>query len=128
MGSSLVPEAETQEGILDADQSKSIFKAMMGSMFPAAEVLDDDLAEEDPGVVFDTTQGGVDTEKPDETSGGETEALVEDSLEHQTANIDETKPVVIIYHTHATESYEPVSEGNFHTLDVHGTVREVATR
>ena len=125
MGSSLVPEAETQEGILDADQSKSIFKAMMGSMFPAAEVLDDDLAEEDPGIVFDTTQGGVDTEKPDETSGGETEAPVEDSLEHQTANIDETKPVVIIYHTHATESYEPVSEGNFHTLDVHGTVREV---
>ena len=36
---------------------------MMGSMFPAAEVLDDDLAEEDPGIVFDTTQGGVDTEE-----------------------------------------------------------------
>lgn len=34
-------------------------------------------------------------------------------------------PQVIIYHTHATESYLPVAEGNFHTLGENGTVREV---
>jgi len=34
-------------------------------------------------------------------------------------------PLVIIYHTHATESFQPVSEGNFHTLDEEGSVREV---
>lgn len=34
-------------------------------------------------------------------------------------------PQVIIYHTHATESYLPVEEGNFHSLGENGTVREV---
>lgn len=34
-------------------------------------------------------------------------------------------PQVIIYHTHATESYMPVEEGNFHSLNENGTVREV---
>ena len=32
---------------------------------------------------------------------------------------------VLIYHTHATESYQPVSEGNFHSVEEKGTVREV---
>lgn len=43
----------------------------------------------------------------------------------QTINIDNSKPVVIIYHTHATESYQPASEGNFHVLAEEATVREV---
>ncbi|MDO4553335.1 MAG: stage II sporulation protein P, partial [Bacillota bacterium] len=34
-------------------------------------------------------------------------------------------PRVLIYHTHATESYQPVSEGNFHSTGEAGTVREV---
>lgn len=34
---------------------------------------------------------------------------------------------VLIYHTHATESYQPVSEGNFHSSAEAGTVREVGT-
>lgn len=41
------------------------------------------------------------------------------------ANIDYSKPVVIIYHTHATESYQPAAEGNFHSLAEENTVREV---
>lgn len=42
--------------------------------------------------------------------------------------VDTTKgkaPVVLIYHTHASESYQPVTEGNFHSLGEAGTVREV---
>lgn len=35
------------------------------------------------------------------------------------------KPLVIIYHTHATESYQPYSDGNFHRIDKEGTVREL---
>lgn len=35
------------------------------------------------------------------------------------------KPQVLIYHTHATESYQPVSIGNFHSVEERGTVREV---
>lgn len=51
---------------------------------------------------------------------------------HKTANdsgiIDTASggdPVVLIYHTHATESYIPVSDGNFHSPEEAGTVREV---
>ncbi len=34
-------------------------------------------------------------------------------------------PLVLIYHTHATESYMPISSGNFHSPEEAGTVREV---
>ncbi len=34
-------------------------------------------------------------------------------------------PSVLIYHTHTTESYQPVSVGNFHSVDKEGTVRQV---
>lgn len=35
------------------------------------------------------------------------------------------KPLVLIYHTHATESYQPVNVGNFHSIPEEGTVRQV---
>ncbi|MBO5666295.1 MAG: stage II sporulation protein P [Firmicutes bacterium] len=34
-------------------------------------------------------------------------------------------PQVLIYHTHTTETYQPVTEGNFHSVNKPGTVREV---
>jgi len=34
-------------------------------------------------------------------------------------------PLVIIYHTHASESYMPYKESNYHRVDVKGTVRDV---
>lgn len=37
------------------------------------------------------------------------------------------EPLVLIYHTHATESYQPVSQGNFHSLEEAGTVREAGS-
>jgi stage II sporulation protein P len=37
------------------------------------------------------------------------------------------EPLVLIYHTHATESYQPFSDGNFHIIEEAGTVREVGT-
>lgn len=36
-------------------------------------------------------------------------------------------PLVLIYHTHATESYLPISSGNFHSSEEPGTVREVGS-
>ncbi|MBE6032473.1 MAG: hypothetical protein E7224_04695 [Clostridiales bacterium] len=33
-------------------------------------------------------------------------------------------PLVLIYHTHATESYQPYEEGNFHIVSEEGTVRD----
>lgn len=38
---------------------------------------------------------------------------------------DNSKPQVIIYHTHSTESYQPYSESNFHRVKKKGTVRDV---
>ena len=38
---------------------------------------------------------------------------------------DISNPKVLIIHTHATESYLPTSEGNFHTKDETNTVRDV---
>lgn len=122
MGNVTVPEDEQSKGILDAKQSESIFESMIGSMFPGAEVLDDDLAEEDPGIIFDADSDHSGQE-------GSPEDIIDtqdsDAPKPAAANIDYSKPVVIIYHTHATESYQPVSEGNFHSLAEYGTVREV---
>ncbi len=118
-------EAEDSEGLIDSKQSESLFKSMVGSMFPAAEVLDDDLAEEDPGIILDGSES---------SDGENTEQAEQDVVDTETpetpeapdtADIDYTKPVVLIYHTHATESYQPVEEGNFHSLKEYGTVREV---
>jgi len=121
MGDKLNPAAEPPAGVLDEKQSETILKSMMGSMFPAAAVLDDDLAEEDPGIIFDTEN---EDSGAAEEGGAQDNADIPDSAE-QAANIDQSKPVVIIYHTHATESYQPVTEGNFHALKEYGTVREV---
>jgi stage II sporulation protein P len=124
LSSDLKPADKAPEGILNAQQSESIFKSMVGSMFPGAEVLDDDLAEEDPGIIFDTAPDDPDTER----QGGAEEnagAKEQEPAGISPSDADYTKPVVIIYHTHATESYQPVTEGNFHSLEAYGTVREV---
>lgn len=42
-----------------------------------------------------------------------------------TEKVDNSKPKVIIYHTHSSESYQPYTESNFHRLEETGTVREV---
>lgn len=39
--------------------------------------------------------------------------------------IREKEPLVIIYHTHATEAYQPISTGNFRTTEEEGSVRDV---
>lgn len=38
---------------------------------------------------------------------------------------DNSKPQVIIYHTHSSESYQPYTASNFHRQEEAGTVREV---
>ncbi len=99
-GNSLsIGQEDGKQNLLSAKQSETLLQSMVGSMFPGVE--------EDPQVTLDTVQ---DADPPDDPVP---------------ENIDHSKPVVIIYHTHATESYQPVTEGNFHTLNESGTVREV---
>jgi stage II sporulation protein P len=116
-------DAGASETVTGTEQSDGILTSMVGSMFPGAEVLDDDLAEEDPGIIFDNTDS--DDEKQEEQQSTDGEGSQEDQAETSTEDLDLSKPVVIIYHTHATESYQPVTEGNYHSLNEYGTVREV---
>lgn len=46
----------------------------------------------------------------------------------QKLEMDFTQPIVYLYHTHATESYLPKKEGNFHSVEESSTVREVGER
>ncbi|MEF9922430.1 MAG: stage II sporulation protein P [Anaerovoracaceae bacterium] len=55
---------------------------------------------------------------------GEKEKDEEEPLEKETKT-PTGKPKVLIYHTHATESYLPSSAGNYHTTKEKDTVREV---
>lgn len=45
--------------------------------------------------------------------------------EKKNTGADNSKPLVIIYHTHTTESYQPYDESNFHREKETGTVRDV---
>ncbi len=53
-------------------------------------------------------------------------AKAQESEEEKTRTVKKAsgKPKVLIYHTHATESYLPTSSGNYHTLKEQNTVRD----
>lgn len=124
-----VTEEKGEEG-QEEENNKGLFHSMIGSMFPAVTVLDDDLAEQDPDVTHDPAVASGDESGTAEIQAEAPPAVIIDTQivdapRPATANIDYSKPVVIIYHTHATESYQPVSDGNFHSLEEYGTVRQV---
>lgn len=67
--------------------------------------------------------GKAETSDNGEKSGEETAAEDEDKNDEK---IEVTgDPLVIIYHTHSTESYMPYDESNYHRTDEEGTVRDV---
>ena len=77
----------------------------------------------------------LDEEIQDDKETSENEQSVKKSdkkAEKDKAESDEAVPVsedplVIIYHTHSTESYMPYSESNYHREAEEGTVRDVGT-
>ena len=72
---------------------------------------------------------GERTDSTGELVTAEIEILKEPEAEEKTAPevvvSASDVPLVLIVHTHATESYLPASEGNYHTKDVENTVRDV---
>ena len=67
-----------------------------------------------------------DNENPQETDGGSgTEATAPESETGDDPVVTGDEPLVLIVHTHATESYLPQSGGNFHSKDEENTVRDV---
>lgn len=104
-------------------RTSGMLETLLSSVFPTMDIIS---AEERTEL--------TDPESSGATDNGELNAeMTEDILDSQNQNgtwtsdvkLDLSKPTVLIYHTHATESYQPVSSGNFHSIDETGTVREV---
>ncbi|AFS78841.1 stage II sporulation P [Gottschalkia acidurici 9a] len=58
------------------------------------------------------------TEDPSENYNGKQVETTKDLISSEKPNaikIDDKNPYVLIYHTHATESYAPISKNNYHT-------------
>jgi stage II sporulation protein P len=123
--------ALTCAGMLKSDIADSatcieqeIGKHYLAAAFPAISRGGGDGIREVP--VLNKAEGslivaGSEYKKAEE----EEEGVDEERLEGILDSVSLTEPLVLIYHTHATESYQPVSEGNFHTVEEKGTVREV---
>lgn len=77
----------------------------------------------------DVTNTGSGSESLDETSGSDSEkskipVVANDAEENTEPRMFGKDPVVLIVHTHATESYLPSSEGNYHRKGRLNTVRD----
>lgn len=87
-------------------------KAMQGDALAAA-CLKSGL----PSVSFDKEEGVSRTSKPTKPENSNVEVTKGKRVKG--------KPLVLIYHTHATESYLPSWQGNYHTVKEENTVRQV---
>lgn len=111
--------AEIQAGDTPATTIPIISRG--GSEYSARIAVIDSLPDE----------SGILKKEPDKSMAlgyGEIENANREIQEEESSILDSvssTEPLVLIYHTHATESYQPVSTGNFHSIDEKGTVREV---
>lgn len=114
--------AETK--VIGQDLGSEVGIQYLATAFPViSRSAGTELREANPESDFDDDEFGEggQIQLENETAFGETggtPSLVIDSA-------SSGEPFVLIYHTHATESYQPVSEGNFHSVEEAGTVREV---
>lgn len=82
------------------------------------------IAQVYPGSV----QEKIEVEEPEKDEEPQITATVvtkTKKVEEHKKKPDNSKPQVIIYHTHSSESYQPYTESNFHREAETGTVREV---
>ncbi|MEA4988656.1 MAG: stage II sporulation protein P [Anaerovorax sp.] len=73
----------------------------------------------------ETPDENIDLENEEAIQTEEPAPIVEETEPVAVLDTESKNPLVLIYHTHATESYQPMSDGNFHCLQEKGTVREV---
>ena len=83
----------------------------------------------DAGISADTDEkarDGADTAGEDADQDQGTITDTRNNLpEPVPVTISNNEPLVIIYHTHGTEAFQPLPGGNFHTTEEEGSVREV---
>lgn len=144
---------KSEEGITERQMEKVseipwLLTGFLESTLPVAETValgageGENVKGNDQGSVFQEEKNGVNEDvltNQQETSAGAlspessapmdlgvSEGAVSQSLED--SNIVSSPIItgaVLIYHTHSTESYEPYSAGNYHSVPETGTVREV---
>jgi stage II sporulation protein P len=101
------------------DHNKKVVEPKIESE-PTMKNEDENLAEEKTT----TEEEGKKVKEPDETD--EVKIVASPAKKpNKKLKIVSGKPNIFIYHTHATESYLPVDEGNFHSLKRDYTVRKV---
>ena len=116
LGEGSLPELKVDSGELG--------KMCVSQVFPAISCGVEKEADETR-----TARKVAEETKPKETQAEkpkETEKASEETKGKKKA--DNKKPLVIIYHTHSTESYQPYSESNFHREKEEGTVRDVGNK
>lgn len=95
----------------------------LAGAYPAAAFGNESYEEKDyENPISMVASEGSEAEKQQTPTGVE-----EDTPAPTIVDTEPTNPQVIIYHTHATEAYQPISTGNFRTLDEENSVRDVGT-
>lgn len=115
--------------------SKEITPTDLGIMcisqgYPGAETVltdsrDNNLPTEESGYGTENQGEGKTTEEESKADGKDKKDKVVVSEEPKKEKTFGKDPVVLIVHTHATESYVPSTQGNYHTTDRVNTVRDV---
>lgn len=121
--------------IESSDDKSDLFKGMFSGIFPEISAIDDFEGESEdvsaqPNTLTPTNNLLNNDQNNSANKNNNNQAKVipktiVSAEKPQKTNLSLDKPTVIIYHTHATESYKPVINGNFHSLNESGTVREV---
>lgn len=108
---------------------KETLNKTISFLFPLEEVsapMDDDLlhdqiedAEFDTGedIIIDRLEEYESLIIVKDSDGINTVENIPEPLMINKAKIDKNSPYILLYHTHATESYLPAREGNFHVSD-----------
>lgn len=103
---------------------KELGEMCIQQLVPAAKDADNSLTaakgEKDEGAENAVSEEAA--EETQETQEAQPKAEAAQPEETVTVSGD---PLVIIYHTHSSESYMPYSESNYHRVDEEGTVRDV---
>lgn len=101
------------------------FKGIAGEAVSSDQLTAMCLESSLPCMDLVAEDGGTDTSEEEAVQTAAAEKTEEkEKPKAETVKKNNEKPRVLIYHTHATESYLPAKEGNYHTTKEENTVRD----
>jgi len=116
----------TEKQVHNSEEKSIFYEVFIANVYPTIDKNIKIISpEEQLGVKEEDISPEVkNQQKNDKKTTGEKNIVVSAELPKK-VKMDLGKPVVLIYHTHGTESYIPYDSGNFHSIHEQGTVREV---